>query len=134
MILADTDVLIDFLWGIAPTAGQVSEYVRADRLLTTAVSCFELLSGAEKGKRRDRTLELIESLNVLPLDRAAAQRAAEVRRHLERTGRAIGMADSLIAGIALVHNLPLFTRNRSHFDRVPGLRVVEEAGTPRPPR
>jgi predicted nucleic acid-binding protein len=35
------------------------------------------------------------------------------------------MADSLIAGIALLHDLPLFTRNHSHFDRVPGLTLVE---------
>jgi tRNA(fMet)-specific endonuclease VapC len=37
------------------------------------------------------------------------------------------MADSLIAGIALEHDLPLLTRNRKHFSRVPGLKLVEIA-------
>jgi predicted nucleic acid-binding protein len=34
------------------------------------------------------------------------------------------MADSLIAGIALVNNLPLLTRNRKRFENVEGLRLV----------
>jgi tRNA(fMet)-specific endonuclease VapC len=131
VILADTDVLIDYLWDIAPVAQQIASYLRADQLLTTAISCFELLSGAEKGKRRDKTLELIDSIVVLPFDLPAAQRAAEVRRYLDRTGQPIGMGDSLIAGTALIHHLSLFTRNRSHFERVPDLTLVAVEG-PRP--
>jgi len=37
------------------------------------------------------------------------------------------MADSLIAGIALANQLPLFTRNRKHFEKVPGLKLVNLA-------
>jgi len=61
---------------------------------------------------------------VLPLDRAAAEHAADVRYKLERTGQKIGMGDGLLAGIALAHGLPLFTRNRSHFERVQNLKLV----------
>lgn len=50
---------------------------------------------------------------------------AEVRRKLDRTGQPIGMGDSLIAGIALTHNLPLLTRNRNHFTRVVTLQLVD---------
>jgi predicted nucleic acid-binding protein len=64
-------------------------------------------------------------LAVLPLDRAAAEKAAEVRRKLDHTGQPIGMGDSLIAGIALTHNLPLLTRNRKHFERVANLKLVD---------
>jgi predicted nucleic acid-binding protein len=35
------------------------------------------------------------------------------------------MADSLIAGIALAHSLPLFTRNTAHFERVEDLELIE---------
>jgi tRNA(fMet)-specific endonuclease VapC len=58
---------------------------------------------------------------ALPLDAAAADRAAAVRRTLEKQGRSIGMGDSLIAGIVLAQQGALLTRNRSHFERVPGL-------------
>ena len=90
--------------------------------------CFELLSGAGEGKRGEAIRKLVSALKVLPLDRDAAERAAGVRRELERSGRAIGMGDSLIAGIALSHNFPLFTRNRKHFERVPNLKLVEMEG------
>jgi predicted nucleic acid-binding protein len=33
------------------------------------------------------------------------------------------MADSLIAGIVLAHHGVLLTRNRRHFERVPGLSL-----------
>lgn len=125
MILADTDVLIDYLAGVQPVMAQIGEYATAGRLETTAITCFELLSGAGEGKRGEAIRQLISVLEVLPLDREAAEQAAGVRRELDRNGQSIGMGDSLIAGIALAHSLPLFTRNRKHFDRVPGLTLVE---------
>ena len=124
MILADTDVLIDYLMGIQPTARRVLEFRESERLETTAVTCFELLSGAREGRRGERVRELVESIPVLPLDRDSAARAAEVRQKLEERGESIGMADSLIAGIAIVNDLELLTRNRKHFARVAGLRIL----------
>ncbi|MGA8153800.1 MAG: type II toxin-antitoxin system VapC family toxin [Terriglobales bacterium] len=124
MILADTDVLIDYLAGSQPVTDQVLDYARSDSLHTSAVTCFELLSGAWEGKRGDRVRRLVAAVPVLPLDREAATRAAEVRQQLARSGFSIGMADSLIAGIALVNDLPLLTRNRKHFDHVEGLRLI----------
>jgi predicted nucleic acid-binding protein len=100
-------------------------HLNAERLQTTAVTCFELLNGAGENKRGQAVRQLIDGLNVLPLDRAAARRAAEVRRKLDRKGEAIGMGDSLIASIALAHNLALFTRNRSLFERVENLELVK---------
>jgi tRNA(fMet)-specific endonuclease VapC len=125
VILADTDVLIDYLAGVQPVRDRVAAYVDTEQLQTTAVNCFELLSGAGPGRRGQAVRQLVEALNVLPLDRAAAERAADVRRKLERAGRPIGMGDSLIAGIAMAHGLPLLTRNRSHFERVEGLKLVD---------
>jgi tRNA(fMet)-specific endonuclease VapC len=125
LILADTDVLIDYLSGVSPVREQLSRYIASDRLWTTAISCFELLSGAAEGRRGDAIRRLVDSLSVLSLDRDAAQRAAEVRRHLDEQGQSIGVANSLIAGIALVHDLPIFSRNQKHFARVPDLELVD---------
>ena len=124
MIVADTDVLIDFLAGRDPAASRVSFELESRHFGTTAVTRFELLSGA-----RDRTAEglvrrLLDALTTLPLDRASADRAAEIRRRLEAKGEGIGMADSLIAGIVLAHDGLLLTRNRRHFERVEGLKLA----------
>jgi tRNA(fMet)-specific endonuclease VapC len=125
MILADTDVLIDYLAGVSPVREQVARLISSEALQTTAISCFEILSGADEGKRRDAARALVALIASLPLDFAAAERAAGVRRALDRAGQSIGMADSLIAGIALTHSRTLFTRNRSHFERVAGLELLE---------
>ncbi len=125
MILADSDVLIDFLAGVQPGKNQIAEYIQAEQIQTTAITCFELLNGAGENKRGNAVRQLLDALTVLPLDRAAARHAAEVRRKLDRKGEAIGMADSLIAGIALAHGLPLFTRNTAHFQRVEKLELVK---------
>jgi predicted nucleic acid-binding protein len=57
------------------------------------------------------------------LGEPGADAAAEIRRALEQDGVAIGMADSLIAGIVVVHHGVLLTRNRRHFERVSGLAL-----------
>jgi tRNA(fMet)-specific endonuclease VapC len=124
LIIADTDVLIDYLAGTQPAADRVLAYAESDSLQTSSITCFELLSGARYGKRGNTVRCLVGAIPVLPLDREAASMAADVRQQLARGGASIGMADSLIAGIALVNNLPLLTRNRKHFENVEGLRLV----------
>jgi tRNA(fMet)-specific endonuclease VapC len=124
MILADTDVLIDYLRDVQPVAGQVLRYRESDNLQTTAINCFELLSGAGEGGHGDRVRRLVATIPVVSLDKAAASRAASVRQRLEQQGATIGMADSLIAGIALANDLPLMTRNRKHFEGLEGLQLV----------
>ena len=104
---------------------QVRLYVQSDSLQTSAVTCFELLSGAREGRRGDQVRRLVAAIPILPLDRDAATRAAIVRQQLAREGLSIGMADSLIAGIALANGLPLLTRNRKHFEHVEDLRLIQ---------
>ncbi len=125
MIVADTDVLIDFLSGHEPVASVVASAIAAEEeMATTVVSRFELLSGVRTAKQGRAVGRLLEALSTLALDSPAADRAARVRRDLEKAGSSIGMADSLIAGIVLEHGGRLLTRNQRHFERVEGLPLV----------
>lgn len=125
MIVADTDVLIDFLSGHEPGASVVASAITAEEeMATTVVSRFELLSGVRTAKQGRAVGRLLEALSTLALDSPAADRAARVRRDLEKAGSSIGMADSLIAGIVLEHGGRLLTRNQRHFERVEGLLLV----------
>jgi len=124
MTVADTDVLIDFLSASEPAAGRVRAELQDGNLVTTVITRFELLSGARSAKAMRAIGELLESIRSLELDSKAADRAAAVRRSLERKGSTIGMADSLIAGIVLTVSGILLTRNRRHFDRVDGLKLA----------
>jgi predicted nucleic acid-binding protein len=47
-----------------------------------------------------------------------------LRRALAAQGLPIGMADYMIAGICVARSAALLTRNRAHFERVPGLALV----------
>ena len=123
MIIADTDVLIDFLAGKDPGASRVQEELLDGALYTTVITRFELLSGSKNTKQNEKIQQLLDALKVLILDVSATDRAAEVRRHLDQKGHGIGMADSLIAGIVLEHRANLLTRNDKHFNRVQGLKL-----------
>ena len=124
MIVADTDVLIDFLADHEPGAGRVAMELERGQLATTVITRFELLSGA-RTTRQERTLrDFLDTFPALPLSQSASDRAAAVKRLLERQGQSIGMADSLIAGIVLTAAGSLLTRNIHHFRRVPDLTLV----------
>jgi predicted nucleic acid-binding protein len=125
MTVADTDVLIDFLAGSEPAAEWVAIELERGSLLTTVISRFELLSGARNSRQEHSIRQLLAAVPALGLGDEAADKAAEVRRSLDRSGASIGMADSLIAGIVLVHGAVLLTRNRRHFERVPELQLAD---------
>ena len=121
MMVADTDVLIDFLDGRPPAANRIALELDRGQLGTTVITRFELLAGAKTSSQQRLVGELLAALPCLPLDESSADTAAEIRRALERAGAGIGMADSLIAGIVVAGRGVLLTRNRRHFERVPGL-------------
>jgi predicted nucleic acid-binding protein len=122
MMIADTDVLIDFLEG-GGAASRIELELAHGQLRTTVISRFELLAGARTTRQQSLIGQLLAALPTLPLDQEGADRAAEIRRQLEKDGAGIGMADSLIAGIVLTRGGILLTRNRRHFERVPDLSL-----------
>ena len=120
MTIADTDVLIDYLAGKGE-ADAVERLLGRGALRTTVISRFELLSGAKNAKQLARLVQLLRAVPSLALDDTAADAASEI---LERSGYPIAMADSLIAGIVTSNGGTLLTRNRRHFERVPGIRLA----------
>ncbi len=124
MIVADTDVLIDFLRDRKPYSDRIRDELLAGGLTTTVISRFELLAGAKTEREKRAVAGLLDAVPDLRLDSGAADRAASVRRELERRGLKIGMADCLIAGIAIESGGKLLTKNRKHFERVQGLSLA----------
>lgn len=123
MIVVDSDVLIDSLRGREPAAGRIALELKTGYLSTTAVNAFELLSGAKNEQERGKVELLLAALTIIPLDERSSRTAAAIRRELEARGQKIGMADYLVAGICLERSAVLLTRNRDHFERIPGLTL-----------
>jgi tRNA(fMet)-specific endonuclease VapC len=122
MFIADTDVLIDFFRGTGE-AERISIELNTGGLCITAVTAFELWAGAKHPQQTALIEALLAAVTILPLNDSSARRAGDIHRELEQSGAPIGMADALIAGIALDHNAILITRNLKHYKRVPGLKL-----------
>lgn len=98
-------------------------------VVTSAVVAHELYYGACHSADPDRNkrelAEMFADMDVLPLTRADAEAAGEVRAALRAVGLTIGTYGVLIAGQALARGLVLVTSNGREFGRVEGL-VVED--------
>lgn len=74
-----------------------------------------------QGRRRERLRRALASIiaeheeRILPLERDAAERAADLRARAQRAGHTVDVGDALIAGIASVHALTVATRNVGDF-------------------
>lgn len=66
---------------------------------------------------------LLQVVEIIPLDLSVTSYYANIRTHLERLGTPIGPNDTLIAAHALALDCTLVTDNEAEFRRVPGLRV-----------
>ena len=130
MIIADSDVLIDFLRGRGDGARRVAVELETRSFGTTAITAFEIRSGARTARQKKAvdTL-LLEAMTILPFGPEEARIAADIRQQVESRGQPIGMADYMIAAVCIAAGGVLLTRNRKHFERVEGLKLGARAMT-----
>ena len=120
--LLDTNAVIALLEGNQMFANRLRTYQPSDFGMPSIVH-HELCFGAYKSKRVAANLQNVHSLQleVLPISKADAERAAEIRASLQVKGTPIGPYDVLIAGQAVARSLTLITHNVSEFERVESL-------------
>jgi len=101
---------------------------KRDSIFISAITYAELRFGAigRKASPRHNLIvdEFIERIDhVLPYDKNAVEKTAELRKYLAEKGTPIGSNDSMIAGNALAADCILVTNNTREFSRVQGLIV-----------
>jgi len=95
-----------------------------------AITVAELWHGVERATgthkpRREAYLQMIfEGLPIVPYSETTAIHA-RLGAALEASGEMIGFYDLIVAATALERDCPVATFNARHFDRVPGLKVIE---------
>lgn len=116
-MLLDSNILIYGANGENPGLDAILD--RTD-LAAASVTRIETLGFHRLSEIERAWLETtFERMKILILDDAVATRAIALRQE-----RKMGLADAIIAATALVHDLPLVTRNEEDFKHVTGLRVV----------
>ena len=124
--LLDTNVLSDLIRNPGGSAARRLAVVGEATVCTSIIVACELRYGAvRKGSPQlsDRVETVLESLEVLPLDKESDRHYAMVRSQLDRLGKPIGPNDLLIAAHTLALDLILVTDNVKEFSRVPGLSI-----------
>ena len=117
-LLVDTDVLIDYLRGRAEAVEFLES--RTEELLISAMSIAELHAGVREGEERSALSEFLTAFEIVPIDRATAERGGLLRRDYGRS-HGVGLADALIAATAELAQVRLATLNRKHFPMLSGI-------------
>lgn len=132
MNLLDTDTLTLLMSGQARVKERVEKAEHVAIAIVTRIEILQgrfasLLKAADGGQLLQAQHWLDENerypsgLDVVPFDSAAAAEFDKLRSNKKL--KKIGRPDLLIASIALARGATLVTRNRRHFQQVPGLKV-----------
>ncbi len=122
----DSDVLIDYLRGAGPGRDLVRALIPGTGYRVTAVTAFELALGRSY-RERPQPVHALLAAPLLTLTRKAGLRGGALLGELRRGGDTIDVRDAMQAGICLETDATLVTRNVSHFERVPELRLIHPA-------
>ena len=126
--LVDTDWVIDLLASV-PEALQLLDRLAQDGIAISIITYMEAYQGVERSphpeEAQSKLTAFLNSVPVIPLTPAVAQRCARLRETLRKQGRRVNARslDLIIAATALEYNLTLVTRNAEDYADIPGLKL-----------
>ena len=127
--LLDTNIVSDL---VHRPQGRIAERIRTvgeAQVCTSIIVAAELRYGAAKSMNPAKALaaqdQLLNLIDMIPFDQAAADAYGQIRATLEQQGRPIGANDLLIAATALSRQMTLVTHNTGEFSRVGGLLLED---------
>lgn len=132
MYLLDTDTLIYFLKGNASVVDHFKRSRNTPKAISV-VSYGELLYGCHKSQRMHENLakvrHLAELYPVLEVTRPVMECFGELKASLSSAGTLVDDFDLLIGCTALTMNYSIVTNNIKHYQKIPGLNVINWAST-----
>lgn len=132
MRLFDTTFVIDLING-DKGAEKLARTVDEEKSLAavSVITMHEYLLGVHLAHAGEKAFEErlssarndIERFDVIPMTRETVEVSASMHASLIRGGTQIGINDVYIAATAMMYNLTLVTRNKSHFEKIKGLSI-----------
>ena len=127
MVLVDTSVWIEFLDRDNPSVGvDLEALLRRGEVATAGMVLAELRRGCRSTPQVRGLLEAMEPLVYLEPDRDAWLRAGELSAECSVRGFAVGIADCLLAALAMRESASVFTLDRD-FEHIPRLRLFRRS-------
>ena len=129
MKLVDTTFLIDLSRNNDAALKKLNKLEEEPRVYFSEISRFEMVVGTyalggDTLRKIDEVNTLLSDFESLPLNEAAATMAGKIAGELLIKGKSIESSDCMIAGIALANSIStIVTRNKTHFERIPGIIV-----------
>jgi tRNA(fMet)-specific endonuclease VapC len=126
MVCVDTNFLVAIERSDKNALEKMQELVDGgDVVYVTTVTIAEFYRGAYGSKDRTKALNdakgLLDRFAILNLDYESGKIWGELAQSLKSV--TIGDRDLFIASIALSNKQVLITKNKKHFERVPGLQM-----------
>jgi tRNA(fMet)-specific endonuclease VapC len=122
LTLIDTDILIFILKNHETAVKNSIKYQQnIGALNISELTYYECLRGYESTGSFKKLLifkQLIERINVHPLNKEIYEKASEVYAKLREIGYPSGEFDILIASTALVKQFKLVTNNTKHYQKI----------------
>lgn len=121
--LIDSNAIIELLAGRLPaaTSAWLDEAVARQLIAYSVINRIEVLSWPDASPAdMAAATEWLAANQELPLSKPVAAATINLRRSYRRK-----LPDAIIAATALVHQLPVITRNLSDFKAIAGLVVLD---------
>ncbi|MBD3361561.1 PIN domain-containing protein [Candidatus Woesearchaeota archaeon] len=124
----DTSIIIDLFRGNTKIKKRLDELKKRGITFCTACICMcELFKGAHKSADTEKAVNLVmdfyKNIRVLNFDLASSNLFGLNFSLLEKKGRKIPEADIMIASLAASNNCVLITKDKNHFNKLPGLNI-----------
>jgi predicted nucleic acid-binding protein len=110
----DSDVVIWHLRGHPAVVPVVFKLSRQGRIGLSVIARAEVLQGLREPER-EGTLTFLDACETVAVQRAEADRAAEIVRTYRARGVTLALPDALIGATALERGVPLYTGNARHY-------------------
>ena len=130
MVLVDTSSGSSFSIAIRPPVrGDLETLLRQGEVATAGLVLAELRRGCRSTPQVRMLLQAMEPLIYLEADRDSWLRAGELAAECSARGFQVGMADCLLAALAMRESASIFTLDRD-FERIPRLQLFRPRNSP----
>jgi predicted nucleic acid-binding protein len=121
MILCDTNILINWFKDDKSTI-EALEKIGLRNVLLPSVAVMEILQGAINSKELLKLMKKLNNYNILHFNEKISRLSIQLIEKYNLSHNLI-IPDAIIAAMALVYDLELFTQNIKDFKYIPNLKL-----------